>query len=313
MSVRASIALSAAALTTFAGLACADPLTETHVVTFDKAGELGTLDVPLFDTMGSTRELISVTLLYDQTVSIGIYIEQNSPVNFPFGEFFLDAGFNTFHILGPDFGAPEVQLGGVFNTYTPAIAPTDGINRSGPDSAIFTDSTGAYSAGFSFDDFNDPTTRDVFIGTGMLTTMLGGFTDAAGGFVNDPNFPMVDPENPPQMPDFIPPFFPPYYDVFYQIESPQHVGSLTIIYSYETVAAPCVGDIADDFGVLGNDDGIVSFGDFLALLGLIGPCPGNTPGCTGDIADDFGVLGNEDAQVSFGDFLALLGLLGPCA
>ena len=74
--------------------------------------------------------------------------------------------------------------------------------------------------------------------------------------------------------------------------------------------APCTGDIADDFGSLGAD-GQVSFGDFLALLGLIGPCPGGTPGCTGDIADDFGSLGG-DGQVSFGDFLALLGLIGPC-
>ncbi len=72
----------------------------------------------------------------------------------------------------------------------------------------------------------------------------------------------------------------------------------------------CVGDIADDFGNLGAD-GMVSFGDFLALLGLIGPCPGGTPGCTGDIADDFGNLGG-DGMVSFGDFLALLGLIGPC-
>ncbi len=72
----------------------------------------------------------------------------------------------------------------------------------------------------------------------------------------------------------------------------------------------CVGDIADDFGNLGAD-GMVSFGDFLALLGLIGPCPGGVPGCTGDIADDFGNLGG-DGMVSFGDFLALLGLIGPC-
>jgi endoglucanase len=34
----------------------------------------------------------------------------------------------------------------------------------------------------------------------------------------------------------------------------------------------CLGDIADEFGTLGGD-GQVSFGDFLALLGLIGPCP----------------------------------------
>ncbi len=80
--------------------------------------------------------------------------------------------------------------------------------------------------------------------------------------------------------------------------------------SITPVMAPCPADFADDFGNLGGD-GMVSFGDFLAMLGLIGPCPGGTPGCTGDIADDFGNLGG-DGMVSFGDFLALLGLIGPC-
>ncbi len=87
-----------------------------------------------------------------------------------------------------------------------------------------------------------------------------------------------------------------------------------------TVAGPgmlidpggCTGDIADDTGTLGELDGQVSFGDFLALLGLLGPCPGSVPGCAGDIADDTGMLGAADGQISFGDFLALLGLLGPC-
>ncbi len=86
-------------------------------------------------------------------------------------------------------------------------------------------------------------------------------------------------------------------------------------YVFNLNSLPCPGDIADDFGTLpplGGPDGMVSFGDFLALLGLIGPCPGGTPGCDGDIADDFGTLNGGDAMVSFGDFLALLGLIGPC-
>lgn len=41
--------------------------------------------------------------------------------------------------------------------------------------------------------------------------------------------------------------------------------------------AVCLGDIADDFGFTVNEgggpDGQVDFGDFVALLGLIGPCP----------------------------------------
>jgi hypothetical protein len=74
----------------------------------------------------------------------------------------------------------------------------------------------------------------------------------------------------------------------------------------------CYGDIANDFGTLGASDGQVSFGDFLAMLSLVGPCPGNTPGCVGDIGDDFGTLNGGDGSVSFGDFLALLGLIGNC-
>jgi len=83
---------------------------------------------------------------------------------------------------------------------------------------------------------------------------------------------------------------------------------------------PCLGDIADDFGFTvgegGGPDGVVDFGDFVALLGLIGPCDGGTPGCLGDIADDFGFIASEgggpDGMVDFGDFVALLGLIGPC-
>lgn len=74
----------------------------------------------------------------------------------------------------------------------------------------------------------------------------------------------------------------------------------------------CIGDIADEFGTLGSADGMVGFGDFLALLGIVGPCPGGTPGCVGDFADSFGTLNGGDGLVDFGDFLALLGLVGPC-
>jgi len=85
-------------------------------------------------------------------------------------------------------------------------------------------------------------------------------------------------------------------------------------YVFDVTTLPCPGDIANELGEL-NPDGTVSFGDFMAMLTLVGPCPGNTPGCTGDIADDFGTPappGGPDGMVSFGDFLALLGLVGPC-
>jgi len=81
-------------------------------------------------------------------------------------------------------------------------------------------------------------------------------------------------------------------------------------YVFDVTTLPCPGDIANELGEL-NPDGTVSFGDFMAMLALVGPCPGGTPGCDGDIADDFGTLG-ADGMVGFGDFLALLGLVGPC-
>lgn len=73
---------------------------------------------------------------------------------------------------------------------------------------------------------------------------------------------------------------------------------------YQTPIA-CAGDIADDFGSIGNTDGTVTFGDFLALLSLVGPCPGGVPGCLGDLADSFGNP-NPDGVVDFGDFLFML-------
>ena len=90
----------------------------------------------------------------------------------------------------------------------------------------------------------------------------------------------------------------------------ENIGWINLDNNTVFVALTCAGDIADDFGSIGAD-GQVTFGDFLALLGLIGPCPGGVAGCIGDLADDFGTL-SGDGQVSFGDFLALLGLIGPC-
>ncbi len=78
-----------------------------------------------------------------------------------------------------------------------------------------------------------------------------------------------------------------------------------------TGIVPCAFDLADDSGNPLVRDFQITFGDFLALLGLIGPCPGGNPGCTGDIADNFGFPG-ADGVVGFGDFLFLLGQIGPC-
>ncbi len=74
--------------------------------------------------------------------------------------------------------------------------------------------------------------------------------------------------------------------------------------------ANCPGDIADDFGVPGPD-GAVGFGDFLAMLGVVGQCAYGGISCLGDIADEHARL-YPDGEVTFGDLLALLGLIGSC-
>ncbi len=103
----------------------------------------------------------------------------------------------------------------------------------------------------------------------------------------------VDPTSDPSFPNIL--------------SATQDVAVLTI---EADMGAACPGDVADDFGSPGAD-GQVSFGDFLFALGILGPCPGGTPGCDFDIADDFGSEGG-DGQVSFGDFLFALTVLGPC-
>jgi hypothetical protein len=57
------------------------------------------------------------------------------------------------------------------------------------------------------------------------------------------------------------------------IDNPVPVVSDAAILSVRADPNACPGDIADDFGTLNGGDGMVSFGDFLALLGLVGPCP----------------------------------------
>ena len=69
-------------------------------------------------------------------------------------------------------------------------------------------------------------------------------------------------------------------EYFWRVTASNQAGSTPAssgAFSFSTAPPPvvtCIGDIADDFGtLLLEGDGQVSFGDFLALLGLIGPCP----------------------------------------
>ena len=67
----------------------------TQVVPFDYDPFIDAAfpEIELFDTLGGTRELNSVTLSYDQTISFDVRLEQNSPVALEAGNFFADITF----------------------------------------------------------------------------------------------------------------------------------------------------------------------------------------------------------------------------
>ncbi len=85
-----------------AGSASAQVLTSTQIVPFDYGPGVGIADpeFQLFDTMGGTRELVGVTLSYDQTISFTVQAEQNSPVQIEEGVFFADVSYISLHQLG---------------------------------------------------------------------------------------------------------------------------------------------------------------------------------------------------------------------
>ncbi len=71
--------------------------------------------------------------------------------------------------------------------------------------------------------------------------------------------------------------------------------------SYTVIIADTLTSVATGQPLDGDNDGVAGTNAVLTF----------THACAGDIADDFGTPGS-DGMVSFGDFLALLGLIGPC-
>lgn len=235
-----------------AGAAAGQTDTITQVVPFDYDPFIDAAFpvIDRFDTLGGTRQLESVTLSYDQQISFDVRLEQNSPVALEAGNFFADVTYLSIHQLGTDDGGgegddddgdggsgpPFLGPGAAGDTFSPALAPTDGFNGTGPDSF-----TASFDSGtFNFTDIstrdNAPFVLDALTGQGPLTTVLGGFSEIFGGYNGDPMFPDVDPNNPPDGPFF--PFQDPFYGVFVDVFNIRHQGTITVDYEFSIVPAP---------------------------------------------------------------------------
>ncbi|MEO1583750.1 MAG: hypothetical protein AAFR96_04155 [Planctomycetota bacterium] len=242
---------SFAALPLAAVLAVSAPAqtgSSTQVVPFDYDPFIDAAfpEIELFDTMGGTRELNSVTLSYDQTISFDVRLEQNSPVALEAGNFFADITYLSIHQLGTGDGGgegegegrgiPFLGPGAAGTQYSPALAATDGFNGAGPDSFSASFNSGEFNFTSIADQNDGASVLQALTGQGSLTTVLGGFTEIFGGYNGDPMFPEVDPNNPPEGPFF--PFQDPFYGVFVDTFNIRHQGTISVTYDFTIVPAP---------------------------------------------------------------------------
>ena len=225
--------------------------TITQVVPFDYDPNLAFAfpEFTQFDTQGGTRELLSVELSYDQTISFEVRAEQNSPVPLPADNFFAFIDYLSLHQLGTvdealrgGGGDPPFLGPGAYGiSISPALGPTDGFNGTGPDTYSEVANSGLFNFTAAFLAGADQNYIDAFIGTGILTTVLGGFTEIFGGFNEDPGFPAVDPNNPPE--GNFSPFEDPYYGVFLDFFNFRHQGTITATYQYRLIPTPAAATL----------------------------------------------------------------------
>ena len=236
------------------GVAQAQTQTIRQVIPFDynPAIDAAFPEIQRFDTLGGTRELVGVTLSYDQSISFGVRLEQNSPVAIEDGNFFADVVYLSIHQLGFDDGSggdddnegpPFLGPGAAGDVFSGPLGPTDGFNASGPDSYTAIFDSGEFNFTATADRSTAPAVLDTLTGEGSLTTLLAGFVEIFGGYNTDPGFPEVDPNNPPEGPFF--PFQDPFYGVFVDVFDIRHQGTITATFEYTIVPAPasvaCVG------------------------------------------------------------------------
>ncbi|RNC80686.1 MAG: PEP-CTERM sorting domain-containing protein [Phycisphaera sp.] len=226
--------------------------TETQIVPFDYDPNIDAAfpEFQMFDTLGGTRELVGLTLSYDQEISITTRLEQNSPITIAADNFFAEISYISLHQLGlsdggdddDDNGGPPFLGPGAAGAsiLAPELGPSDGYNGSGPDTYTESINSGMFNFTAQYDSSNQ-SYLDAFTGQGTLTTVLGGFSEIFGGYNTDPGFPDVDPNNPPDGPFF--PFQDPFYGVFVELPSIRHQGTITATFEYQLVPTPATGTL----------------------------------------------------------------------
>ncbi len=250
------VAPSAAAL--LAAVACVAPAaadSESQVIPFDFFINQAPIfpEIELFDTMNGTRTLDGVTLTYDQRVTFDVLLEQNSPVAIPEGDFFIDILYRSIHQLGTvddgggdddddddgGSGPPFLGPGAAGDVYSPGFAPSDGFNGTGPDSFSTSFDSGLFTFSSSYASDGEPIELsfiETLTGEGSLTTVFGGLVELFGGYNTQPDFPDVDPNNPP--PGNFGFFEDPYYGVFLEYNNLRHQGDITVTYDFSVVPEP---------------------------------------------------------------------------
>lgn len=227
-----------------AGVAQADTMTQTVNFSHGFDGEI--IEFAMFDTLGGTRVLTGMTLEYTHDIAMDLHVESNGYTAVSAGDWFVDLSYISIHQFGlieNDPNPPFIGPGALGGSVTSDLGVSDGYNGTGEDTYYTTlTSTSVFSASYDGNTTFGVDMLETFTGNGILETYYNGFTEAFGGWNNDPNW-VVDPNNPPDGPFAF--FEDPYYGFFLTLDELRHNGSIVVTYEYTTVPAPagvaCIG------------------------------------------------------------------------
>lgn len=216
-------------------LSHADTITQT--VAFDYDANFG-VTFPViqgFDTQGGTRELVGVSLAFDQHLSADLYFESTGPTAVADGDFLLSFAYPTLFQLGPadDENPPPLIGPGAFfvGDISGPLGAFDGVPGNDGHDSFRTTITDAFQLQFDYT-AADPEVLAALTTSGPLTTVFGGFTELFFSWVNDPGWP-VPPGGFPE--------YPTDAALWVSWSNFRHFGEITVTYDYAAVPEPTSG------------------------------------------------------------------------